>query len=81
MSARSHVLNTKAPSDDDFDDELETVWRKGKRVYHDDFGYGYITNVMYTDEGEYLITVVFECGRKKSFMPAYQATKLMLCGE
>ena len=80
-SARGHVLNTKGPSDDDFDDELETVWRKGKRVYHDDFGYGYITNAMYSDEGMYIITVAFECGRKKSFMPAYQSASLMLCGD
>ncbi len=81
MSARGHVLNTKAPSDDDFDDELETVWRKGKRVYHDDFGYGYIMNAMYSDEGEYLITIAFESGRKKTFMPAYQAASLMLCSD
>lgn len=80
-SARGHVLNTNATADDDFDDELETVWRKGKRVYHDDFGYGYIANAMYSDEGMYIITVAFECGRKKSFMPAYQAGSLMLCGE
>ena len=80
-SARGHVLNTNAAADDDFDDELETVWRKGKRVYHDDFGYGYIMNATYSDEGMYIITVAFECGRKKSFMPAYQAGSLMLCGD
>jgi len=81
MSARGHVLNTNAAADDDFDDELETVWRKGKRVYHDDFGYGYIMNAMYSDEGMYIITVAFECGRKKSFMPAYQSASLMLCSD
>ncbi len=80
-SARGHTLNTNAAADDDFDDELETVWRKGKRVYHDDFGYGYISNAMYSDEGMYIITVAFECGRKKSFMPAYQSASLMLCGD
>ncbi|MCR4714232.1 MAG: ATP-dependent helicase [Treponemataceae bacterium] len=80
-SARGRVLNTNAAADDDFDDELETVWRKGKRVYHDDFGYGYITNAMYSDEGMYIITVAFECGRKKSFMPAYQSASFMLCGD
>ncbi|MCR4940815.1 MAG: ATP-dependent helicase [Treponemataceae bacterium] len=80
-ASSGRILNTNATADDDFDDTLETVWRKGKRVYHDDFGYGYITNAIYSDEGEYIITIAFECGRKKSFMPAYQASSLMLCGE
>lgn len=76
------LLNTNAPADEDFDDNaLDAVWRKGKRLYHDDYGYGYIMNGFWSDDGEYVITVSFECGRTKSFMPAYQASSLMLCGD
>ncbi len=58
-------------------DPLAEKWKKGLRLYHDDYGYGQIIK---TDkqEDEYIITVFFENGDKKKFMPKYQAHSLMI---
>lgn len=60
------------------DTTLEGRWAKGKKVYHDDYGYGYILSGSLSEE-EYVISVQFETGLIKRFMPKYQANKLMLC--
>lgn len=58
--------------------ELSRKWRRGERVYHDDFGYGRIIRQEISDEGEFVITVVFESSARKKFMPEYQTHSLML---
>ena len=55
-------------------------WKKGARLYHDDYGYGQIIDSHYAD-GEYIITVMFETGGKKKFIPKYQANSLMIVKE
>jgi len=60
--------------------EMAEKWHKGVRIYHDDYGYGSIINSKETD-GEYVITVQFETGAIKHFMPEYQAHSLMICKE
>lgn len=56
---------------------LEGRWKRGVKVYHDDYGYGYIMNG--DDSGdEYLITVQFETGAVKRFMPKYQSNRLTI---
>lgn len=57
--------------------ELAEKWKRGVRLYHDDYGYGQIISVD-TLSGEYVITVQFENGGKKKFMPQYQAHSLMI---
>ena len=56
---------------------LANRWTKGKKLFHDDYGYGYIISV--SEAGvEYVISVQFESGEVKKFMPRYQANHLML---
>lgn len=52
-------------------------WKKGVRVFHDDYGYGQIIDGRSAD-GEYVITVMFENGGKKKFIPKYQENSLMV---
>jgi DNA helicase-2/ATP-dependent DNA helicase PcrA len=61
--------------------ELALKWCRGTRVYHDDWGYGQITAQNVSDDGEFVITVQFESGTKKKFMPEYQAHSLMIVKE
>ncbi len=67
---------------DDFSDgysaentALSKKWKKGVRVFHDDYGYGQIIEGAFRGE-EYVITVIFENGGKKSFIPKYQSNNL-----
>ncbi len=55
---------------------LSQKWKKGQRVYHDDFGYGHVTCSSVVD-AEFVVTVHFETGLQKKFMPEYQSHALM----
>ncbi|MDD7415927.1 MAG: ATP-dependent helicase [Treponemataceae bacterium] len=56
---------------------LAARWCKGRKLFHDDYGYGYIMSG--NDSGcEYVINVQFESGTVKRFMPRYQANHLTL---
>lgn len=55
--------------------ELKQKWKKGTKLFHDDYGYGIIINASPND-GEYVIEVQFETGNKKKFLPQYQAKSL-----
>ncbi len=56
---------------------LNSKWKRGEKIYHDDFGYGAIIK---TDDskGELVITVQFENGFSKRFMPEYQAADITI---
>ncbi len=56
---------------------LHERWRKGVRLFHDDFGYGYIIDT-YESDDDYVISVQFETGEIKRYMPKYQASKLLI---
>ena len=56
---------------------LAEKWKKGLRLYHDDYGYGVITSSS-INGAEYVIEVAFENGGKKKFLPAYQAKSLQI---
>ena len=58
-------------------DELAEKWKKGTKIYNDDYGYGVVTASSYRDD-EFVITVQFENSGIKKFMPKYQARKLMI---
>ena len=60
----------------DGDDEKKK-WSVGTRIYHDDYGYGQIVRSFY-NEGEFVISVLFENGGTKKFIPAYQKSSLMI---
>lgn len=55
--------------------ELLEKWKKGVRLYNDDYGYGQIVKSD-ADSGEVVIEVQFENGERKKFMPEYQGRKL-----
>lgn len=55
--------------------ELLEKWKKGVRLYNDDYGYGQIVKSD-ADSGEVVIEVQFENGDRKKFMPEYQGRKL-----
>ena len=55
--------------------ELLEKWKKGVRLYNDDYGYGQIVKSD-ADSGEVVIEVQFENGERKKFMPEYQGKKL-----
>ncbi|MBO5137622.1 MAG: UvrD-helicase domain-containing protein [Spirochaetaceae bacterium] len=59
---------------------LANRWKKGVRVFHDEYGYGYIINAVIEAE-EYVITVKFDTGAEKRLMPEYQSHSLMVCEE
>lgn len=60
------------------DDPLIKKYAKGARLYHDDYGYGVISGGTISDDGEYVITVQFENGGAKKFIPKYQGHSLMV---
>ena len=61
-----------------YNNPLAQRWKIGATVYHDDYGNGQIISCTLTDDEEYFITVQFETGEKKKFLPKYQQNHLML---
>ncbi|MBR0496395.1 MAG: UvrD-helicase domain-containing protein [Treponema sp.] len=59
-------------------DPIKRKYCRGAKIYHDDYGYGIIMNTQTNDEGEYAITVSFENGGVKRFLPKYQESSLMI---
>jgi DNA helicase-2/ATP-dependent DNA helicase PcrA len=55
-------------------------WTLGDRVFHDDQGYGSVTQIMEGDEGP-VIKVVFETGHEKRFLSLHQSSKFAKIGE
>ena len=54
---------------------ISEKWKKGTKVYNDDYGYGVIIQTE-VSAGEFIVTVQFENSGKKKFLPQYQAKKL-----
>ena len=57
------------------EEALASKWKKGVRVFHDDYGYGAIVSA-HANSGEFVIEVQFENAGKKKFLPKYQAKSL-----
>ena len=57
--------------------ELSEKWKKGTKLFHDEYGYGIVTATSFRDD-EFVITVQFENSGIKKFMPKYQAKSLMI---
>ncbi len=56
--------------------EIAGKWRRGTKIYSDDWGYGIISK-SYMRDGEFVIEVQFETGAAKKFLPEYQGNSLM----
>jgi ATP-dependent DNA helicase pcrA len=56
-------------------EEEAALWKCGQRLFHDDYGYGYVVQSRQSG-GELVITVQFENGSQKRFFPVYQKSQL-----
>ena len=59
-------------------DPLAKKYCPGAEVYHDDWGYGHIIRGGFSDDGEYVVSVKFETGAVKKFLPKYQGRSLIV---
>lgn len=57
--------------------EVAEKWKKGTKVFHDDYGYGMVIKA-YENSSEFVIEVQFENGGSKKFLPKYQAKALTI---
>lgn len=64
------IANFASPAD-----EEAALWKCGQRIFHDDYGYGYVVQSRQSG-GELVITVQFENGSQKRFFPVYQKSQL-----
>jgi len=64
------IANFASPAD-----EEAALWKCGQRLFHDDYGYGYVVQSRQSG-GELVITVQFENGSQKRFFPEYQRAQL-----
>ena len=55
--------------------ELLEKYKKGTKVYHDDYGYGMIQKCS-LNEGEIVAEIQFENGGRKKFLPKFQRKSL-----
>lgn len=67
----SNFTNTKK------ENPLAQKWKKGQTIYSDEYGYGGIIKTEILND-EVVITIQFETGYKKKFMPAYQSNDLTI---
>ena len=61
-------------------DENKSRWSVGTRIFHDDYGYGQIVRSK-IEEGELVISVLFENGGTKRFLPEFQKSSLKIIKE
>ena len=64
------IANFASPAD-----EEAALWKCGQRLFHDDYGYGYVVQSRQSGS-ELVITVQFENGSQKRFFPVYQKSQL-----
>lgn len=57
--------------------ELAQKWKKGSKVYSDDWGYGVVINRQLNGEN-FVIEVQFETGYKKKFLPEFNSNSITL---
>jgi len=59
-------------------DPIKQKYCRGAKVFHDEYGYGVISSGTVTAQGEYSVTVNFENGGIKCFLPKYQQKALLV---
>ena len=75
-----HSSGSPVPKAAPAPDPLAERWKVGRKLFHDDYGYGIISKSFRAGE-ELVIMVAFESGGEKRFMPKYQAKNLLLVDE
>ncbi|MDR0642465.1 MAG: ATP-dependent helicase [Treponema sp.] len=61
-------------------DTAEGGWRRGDRVYHDDYGYGGVVAVRESEEGP-VVELLFESGKTLRFLSSFQGRSLVKIGK
>jgi DNA helicase-2/ATP-dependent DNA helicase PcrA len=60
--------------------EKKAGWRKGDRLFHDDHGYGAVTDVRDSDDGP-VVKVCFETGKELRFLSECQGSAFVKIGQ
>ncbi|GHV94924.1 DNA helicase [Spirochaetia bacterium] len=64
----------------DSDAERKAGWRRGDRLFHDDYGYGAVMEVRDSEDGP-VVRVLFETGKELRFLSEQQGAKFMKIGQ
>jgi len=79
FSGRAYKANAgAAPAVTDI--ERTSGWRRGQKLFHDDYGYGYVSGVKDGEDGP-VVGVKFESGRETQFLSEHQASAFEKIGE
>lgn len=62
-------------------DPIKRKYCRGTKIFHDDYGYGMIVSSTTTQDEQYAVTVQFENGGIKKFLPKYQEKSLQVIKE
>lgn len=62
-------------------DPIKHKYCRGTKIYHDDYGYGMIVSSTTTEDDQYAVTIQFENGGIKKFLPKYQEKSLQVIKE
>ncbi len=62
-------------------DPIKRKYCRGTKIFHDDYGYGMIVSSTTTDDDQYAVTIQFENGGIKRFLPKYQEKSLQVIKE
>ena len=60
--------------------EIKSGWKKGQRLFHDDYGYGSVTEVRDSDDGP-VVKALFETGLEKHFLADHQGAAFVKIGD
>lgn len=62
-------------------DPIKHKYCRGTKIFHDDYGYGTIVSTTTTQDDQYAVTIQFENGGIKRFLPKYQEKSLQVIKE
>ncbi len=62
-------------------DPIKRKYCRGTKIFHDDYGYGTIISSTTTEDDQYAVTIQFENGGIKKFLPKYQEKSLQVIKE
>jgi DNA helicase-2/ATP-dependent DNA helicase PcrA len=62
------------------DAEKASGWRRGQRLFHDDYGYGSVVEVRNSDDGP-IVRAMFETGKELRFLSERQGSSIMKIGD
>ena len=60
------------------ENSLTLKWKRGTKIYSDEYGYGVVSKTQGSSEEELIIFVDFESGGRRTFLPKYQGYKLTI---